>query len=150
MRPQTSKLVMAILPVSKTNGATAGGEIVDTKGAKHVTFNIAASLADVVSNTPNVMKLQEADVTAATSFADVSGFVGGTDFVIGNSYTATANGQNLWKLEVNLNNSVRKRYLRLQVSPQTTMVIAATADLKMMETQPTNAAAAGVLALVGA
>jgi hypothetical protein len=45
------KIVTAIIPISKTNGATAVGEMIDTKGWDYVTIGIVASTADVVSNT---------------------------------------------------------------------------------------------------
>lgn len=144
-----SKSYAPILPASFTAGATAGGannsELVDTKGFKQAQFVITLGLADVVSNAPSVLKLQEADVTNTSSFADVSGFVGGTDFTIGNAITSTSNGQNLYQLNVPLLGS-RKRYLRLQVSPRTTQIISAVCQLTRAEQTPTNAAQAGVLA----
>jgi hypothetical protein len=64
---------VAVNAVSKTNGATASG-IIDTLGYDWATIDIIATTADVVSNKPTVCKLQEADDTNATSFADITAF----------------------------------------------------------------------------
>lgn len=145
MLPQP-KSVIAIIPISKTNGATATGEIIDTLGYDYATIDVIAHTADVVSNTLSVLKLQEADVTATTSFANVSGAVGGTDFTIAtNAYTSTTN-QNVWKFNVDLR--ARKRYLKVLASPQTTMIIAGVANLMRGEQAPITAAKAVALNLV--
>lgn len=138
----TSKSVIAITPISKTNGATATGEFIDTKGFDYVEISIIASTADVVSNTLSVLKIEEGDTTS--SVATFSGAVAGTDFTIAtNAYTSTANGQNVWKYGIDLRG--RKRYLRVSVSPQTTMVIGGVAHLHRAEQMPTSASAAGAL-----
>lgn len=67
MYPQ-SKTIIPINAVSVTNGGTASG-IIDRLAYNDVMIDIIASTADVVSNSPTVVKLQEADVTNATSFA---------------------------------------------------------------------------------
>jgi hypothetical protein len=118
MVPQP-KTVIAIIPISKTNGATATGEIIDTKDFDYVNIGIVASTADVVSNTLSVLKIEEGDTTS--SFATFAGAVSGTDYTIAtNAYTTTTN-QNVWSFGVDTR--ARKRYLRVSASPQTTMVI---------------------------
>lgn len=145
MLPQ-AKAMIAIIPVSKTNGATATGEIIDTKDYDYCTIDVFAHTADVVSDTLSVLKLQECDTTVATSFANVSGAVGGTDFTIAtNAYTSTTN-QNIWKFNVDCR--ARKRYLKVIASPQTTMIIAGVANLLRGEQAPINATKANVLNLV--
>ena len=145
MLPQP-KSIIAITPISKTNGATAGGEIIDTLGYDFAHINIFASTADVVSNTLSSLKLQEADVTNSSSFANISGAVSGTDFTLAtNAYTSTTN-QNMWAFNVDLR--ARKRYLRVQASPQTTMVMAGAAVLMRGEEAPINATKAAALNLV--
>lgn len=147
MLPNAKKTVVCITPASFTNGATAGAgntnEYVDTKGWKQADFSVILSAADVVSNAPSVLKVQEADVTNASSFADVSGFVGGTDFTIGSAYTNSA-GQNVYNLNVPVLGG-RKRYLRLQVSPRTTQIVAAVCDLSRGENNPGTAAQTGAI-----
>ncbi len=140
MLPQP-KNVIAIIPISKTNGATATGEMIDTKGFDFVNISIIASTADVVSNTLSVLKIEEGDTTS--SVATFTGAVSGTDYTIAtNAFTTTTN-QNVWSFNVDCR--ARKRYLRVSASPQTTMVIAGSAALHRGEQAPTSSALAGAL-----
>ena len=140
MVPAT-KFVTAIIPISKTNGATAAGQIIDTKGWDYLQIGIVASTADVVSNTINVLKLEEGDTTS--SLATFAGAKQDTDFTIAtNAYTATTS-DNAWAYGIDLRG--RKRYLKVSVSPQTTMVIGAVGILSRGEKAPATAAEAGVL-----
>ncbi len=141
MVPQ-SKNVIAIIPISKASGATAASDLpIDTKGWDYCEIAVFASTADVVSNTLSVLKVEEGDTTS--SFATFTGCVSGTDYTIAtNAYTTTSN-QNIWSFGINTIN--RKRYLKVSASPQTTMVIGASARLSRGEKAPTTAAEAGVL-----
>lgn len=140
MVPAT-KHVIAIIPISKTNGATATGEMIDTKGYDYCDIAIVASTADVVSNTLSVLKIEEGDTTS--SLATFTGAVSGTDYTIAtNAYTSTTN-QNVWSFHVDTR--ARKRYLRVTCSPQTTMVIGGAAVLSRAEVAPTTSAQAGAL-----
>jgi len=143
-----SKVVVGIIPVSLTAGATNSSSVppMDTLGYKLAVVDVVASAADVVSNKPTVLKLQEADVTNDSSFADVTGYVGGTDFVIPNALTSTTL-TNISRMVVPL--QARKRYLRLKYSPQTTQLVFAGASLFRGEQSATNAAQAGVAVLIG-
>lgn len=136
------KMATLFAGISKTNGATASG-YVDTKGADFALIGIAAATADVVSNKPSVLKLQEADVTNATSFADISGAVGGTDFTIANADTSNPNNY-LFAVDCRK----RKRYIQAVYSPQTTQVVAAVAMLGKLEEGARNASTAGALNFV--
>lgn len=141
MVPAT-KHVIAITPISKTNGATATGEIIDTKDWDYLDVGVFASTADVVSNTLSVLKIEEGDTTS--SFATFSGAVSGTDYTIAtNAYTSTSNGQNVWSFHVDTR--ARKRYLRVTASPQTTMVIGGLGVLSRGAKNPVTAAEAGAL-----
>jgi hypothetical protein len=139
-----SKAAIAIVPISKTNGATATGEAIDRLGFDYVEIDIIASTADVVSNTLSVLKLQESATTDATNFADIS--AGGTQFTIAtNAYTSAAS-QNIWSFKVD--GRGRKRYLRVLASPQTTMVIGGTAKLFRAKQALVTAAGQGALNVV--
>lgn len=132
--------------VSKTNGATATG-MVDCMGFDFLTLDVIATTADVISNAPTVLKLQEADVTNASSFADISGAKGGTDFTIPNAVTAaTAVVQNVYKFNVDLR--ARKRYIQAVYSPQTTQNVTVVGNLGRAEDAPISAAKANALTLV--
>lgn len=150
MFPQLATVV-AVNGVSKTNGATASG-IIDTLmpdgsgKAQWATIDIVATTADVVSNKPTVCKLQEADVTNASSFADIVGFRGGTDFTIPNANTAaTAVLQNNYKFNVDLRG--RKRYLQAVYSPQTTQTVTVLAQLGRAPQAPYNATKTNAMTL---
>jgi uncharacterized protein (DUF1778 family) len=144
MLPQL-KSIVAINAASTTNAGTASG-IIDTIGFDWATIDVIATTADVVSNSPSVLKLQEADVTNATSFADIVGFRAGTDFTLPNANTAaTAVLQNNFKFNVDCR--PRKRYLQVVVSPRTTQTITALANLGRGEIAPTTAAKANAMTL---
>jgi len=143
MRPQL-KTILAISPTSVTNAATATGSI-DTLGAHFATIDVTETTADVVSNSPSVLKISESDITDSTGYSDITALVGGGagGFTIGNDSTTA---QNLRKFNVDLRG--RKRYLKVTVSPRTTQTITAIAQLMLMEQAPVSAAKAGVSVLV--
>jgi hypothetical protein len=144
MLPQL-KAIVAINAVSTTNGATASG-IIDTIGYDWATIDVIGTTSDVVSNAPSVLKLQEADVTNVSSFADIVGFRGGTDFTIPPANTAaTAVLQNNYKFNVDCR--PRKRYIQVVASPRTTWSITALANLGRGEQAPITAAKANAMTL---
>jgi len=137
--------------VSKTNGATATGIIdrmLPSGGlANFMTVDVIMSTADVVSNKPTVLKLQEADTTDATNFANIAGTIGGTDFTIPNANTAaTAVLQNNYKFNLACR-APRKRYIQAVVSPATTQTITVIANLGLAEISPVTAAKANAMTL---
>lgn len=141
MRPQL-KQVIPFTPQSLTNGATASGNI-DTKGFDWLTVDLATSTSNDVTNNPSVLKIAESDDTVVTNFANVSGLVGDTDFTIPNAVT-----QGDWGVKFNIDLRGRKRYLKISVSPVTTQVIAAIANLGVGEQAPVDTTSANVKALV--
>lgn len=151
MMPQP-KIVFALDETSKTAAATATA-LIDTLGYDHLSIAIKAGTADVVSNKPTVLKLQEADTTDASNLADIVGFRGGTavstsvDFVIPSANTAaTAVLQNTYQFGVDLR--ARKRYIGFSISPATTQLIKAVAVLSRGEQTPGTAAKANAMTLV--
>ncbi len=143
MNPQT-KQVIAINQASTTNAATASGNI-DTLGFDYVTIDVITTTSNVVSNNPSVLKLAESDDTVVTNFADIAEFVGdgASGFTIPDSVTSGN-----WGMKFNVDCRARKRYLKLSVSPLTTQVIAAIANLSKAETAPVNTTSANVKILV--
>lgn len=127
---------LAIDATSATNGATITSQLIDTlpnnQKCEYLTLAVWGSTADVVSDSPSVLKLQEADVTNTSSFTDIVAFVGGTatsatvGFVIPNDVTAT---QQLIKYSFFMNLLPRKRYIRALISPRTTQTLSALAIL---------------------
>lgn len=142
MLPQL-KTIVAVNAVSKTNGATASG-IIDTLGYDWATIDIIATTADVISNAPTVCKLQEADVTNSSSFADITAFA--TPTIPNANTAATAVLQNNYKFNVDCR--ARKRYLQPVYSPQTTQTVTIVANLGRGENAPVTAAKANAMTLV--
>ena len=141
---RTEKQVIVINQASTTNGATASGNI-DTLGYDEAAIDVILSTTAAATNNPSVLKLSESDDTVVTNFADISGFVGDTDFTIPNAVTDT---NSHWGVKFNVDCTGRKRYLKVSVTPITTMSITAVANLGRPDTSPETAAKANVLALV--
>jgi hypothetical protein len=141
------KAVLVIGQVSKTNGATASGSF-DTLGYDHATIDVVIATADTTTDGVSVLKLSESDDTT-TTVTDIAQFTGGTatsatvGFVLPAGKTT---GNTLVKMNVDLKK--RKRYLTLTVSPRTTQINYALANLQRAEQHPVVAADAGVDALV--
>lgn len=129
-----AKKVLPIFQSSTTAAATASGNI-DTLGFDFVSIDVLLPTADVVSNKPTVLKLSESDDTVVTNFANVSGFVGGTDFTIPNAITS-ATSISIPYAVLNVDLRARKRYLKVSVSPATTQVVTAVASLTRAEQTP--------------
>lgn len=145
MQPQGAYVSM-FEPVSKTNGATASGyvdTIVNGRRAAFASIAITLSASNAVTNKPSVMKLQHSDTTDSTNFSDITGFVGGTSFTVGNQLTNASNVH-----QFNLDLTGRKRYIQAVVSPVTTQVIAANALLQRIPIEPITATDAGTLNFV--
>lgn len=142
------KPVLCFSDVSKTNGATATGAVdtYDTNtGIKYdfLQLNLIEATGDVVSNKPSVLKLSQSDTTDATNYADISGFVGGTDFTVSNANTSATT---LTTFNVDLRG--RKRYIKLTVSPRTTQIVGAWGSLGRGHQAPNTATQAGIKQLV--
>jgi hypothetical protein len=137
------KTIVAVNAVSKTNGATASG-IIDTLGYDWATIDIIATTADVVSNKPTVCKLQEADDTNSTSFADITAFA--TPTIPNANTAATAVLQNNYKFNVDCRRA--SVTCRRSYSPQTTQTVTVIANLGRGEQAPVTAAKANAMTLV--
>jgi hypothetical protein len=140
------KIVFALDETSKTAAATATARF-DTLGYDQLSIMVRAGTADVVSNKPTVLKLQEADTTDATNLVNIAGFVGGTDFTIPNANTAaTATLQNDYQFNVDCR--ARKRYIVVSISPATTQLIKVVGVQTRGEQSPSNATKANAMVLV--
>jgi hypothetical protein len=118
-----TKSIVKIVGTGITNGATGTANI-DRLGYDYVTIDVILGTADAASNKPSTIKVAECDTTVVTSFADVSGLVGGTDFTIPNSSTTL---ENVYRFNVDCR--ARKRYLRVSVTPLTTQAVVVAARL---------------------
>ena len=142
MTVPASKAVLMIDAASTTNAATATG-IVDTKGFDFCSIDIISATTNDTTNNPTVFNLLESDDTVVTNAATISGFVGDTDWTIPTGDTANTT---LTKMDVDCRG--RKRYLRLNISPLTTVIYTAIANLGRGEELPKDATSAGVGAYI--
>lgn len=109
---QNTATKVAIKPQSVTSGATASG-FVDTLGYDEAAVDVVLDSQASTTSNPSVLKLMQSDITDATGFANITGFVGdATDgFVIPPAGTAVT------VVRLNVDMRARKRYLRVDVSP---------------------------------
>lgn len=144
MRPfQNDKTLVILKQEAATNGATLTSDQVDCKGYKYAELLLHATTSNDATNNPSTLKLQESDTTAATDFADITAFKGddSSGFTIPNSPTATTTDPFV-RMFVNLKK--RKRYLRLLVTPVTTMTFSVIARLGQAEESPDSDTERGV------
>lgn len=129
-----------------TNGGTCDTQYWDMQGYDYASIDVWLGTSNNTTNNPSVFALQESDDTNASNFASVTGFVGDTDWTVPAMITATSNGNNIIRFDVDLR--ARKRYLRLKISPVTTQEMAYNIRLSRAEQSPTTTTQAGVLAMV--
>lgn len=135
-----AKRVIMINNASTTNAGTAAG-YVDTAGFDYLTISVLLPTADVVSNAPSVLRILESDLTtsptAPTNYATISGFVSGTDYTIPTTFLTAATQITMPWSVFNVDLRARKRFIRLEVSPRTTQIVTAEAELSRAEVTPT-------------
>ncbi|GMQ95825.1 MAG: hypothetical protein BMS9Abin14_286 [Gammaproteobacteria bacterium] len=139
-----SKTVVAITGQSVTNAATVTGNI-DRLGFNYCELDVLLAGGDAATNNPSVLKVSESDDTVVSNFADVTGLVGDTGFTIPNIGTDTA-ASTVVKFRLDLKK--RKRYLKVTISPITTEILAAVAQLHKWEKAPVSTTDAGVATVV--
>jgi hypothetical protein len=136
---------------SLTNGASGASGVIDTLGVDFVTIDVQATTqsASTQAGSPSTLKLQQSDTTVASTFADITGFRGGSatatnvDFVVGIGKTSGANAY-----KFNVDTRARQRYLQVVAVPTTTQTFYVTANGFRNEQSPSTAAKANVLSLV--
>lgn len=136
------KQVIAISQASTTNAGTAFGYI-DTLGFDYLEVDVITSTSDDTTNNPSVLKLSECETTVTTSFANISGAVGDTDFTIPAAVTSGNWGA---KFAVDLRG--RMRYIGVSLSPLTTQVVTAIGNLALGDEGPDGSTDANVKVLV--
>lgn len=134
---QGTKYLHIVKQQAATAGATLTSDLVDTKGFDYVTFVVVGTTSDNATNNPSVLKVQEADDTNATSFADIAELVGdgASGFTVPSSPTSTTTAP-FAVLGVSLLG--RKRNLRMQISPLTTQTFSVVAQLTRANEMPNN------------
>lgn len=130
--------VVGTLPATGSSAVTL---TVDTLGYDYASLTVLrGSNASTVFAT--VLKVEESDDNS--SYSNVTGMVGGTDFTIP-AVTDTA-GTSIVKLDVST--TAKKRYLKVTATPAASLPVAITGRLSRGENAPATASEAGVLAWV--
>jgi len=128
---QNSATLVAIKPQSVTSGATATG-VIDRLGFEEAAIDVILDSQASTTSNPSVLKLQQSDITDATGYADISGFIG--DATAGGFVIPPA-GAAATIVRLNVDCRSRKRYLKVIVSPDgATQLLAAVATLGKAKT----------------
>jgi len=130
--------VVATLPATGSSAVTL---TVDTVGVDYASFTVLrGSNASTVF--ASVLKVEESDDNS--TFSNVSGFVGGTDFTIPTVSDTSATVV----VKMDIATPARKRYLKVTATPAVSVPVAITGRLSRLENAPSNASEAGVIGWV--
>lgn len=137
---QMSKVVAAVPSAATTNTTTL---VIDTLSWDYASVTVARA-ANAATAFASTLKVEESDDNS--SYSNVSGFVGGTDFTIPTVSDTTSVA--IVKLDVDT--KVRKRYLKVSACPSTSSAIAVAIEgrLSRGENAPASASEAGCIGWV--
>jgi hypothetical protein len=135
---QNDKVVGSVPAAVGTSAVTL---TIDTLGYDHASVSVLrASNASTVF--ASVLKVEQSDDNS--SYADVSGLVGGTDFAI----PAVADTASVSVVKLDVDTKAKKRYLKVTATPGVSVNTVVTARLSRGEESPVTAADAGVIGWV--
>jgi len=130
--------VVATLPATGSSAVTL---TVDTVGVDYASFTVLrGSNASTVF--ASVLKVEESDDNS--TFSNVTGFVGGTDFTIPTVSDTSATVV----VKMDIATPARKRYLKVTATPAVSVPVAITGRLSRLENAPSSASEAGVIGWV--
>ena len=141
---QGIKSGIALYPVSTTSGATATSDAIDTLGYDELQVQVLATTSNAATNNFSVMKLQTCDTSGGT-YANLSGYVGDTDFTIADAYTAATSAK---PSILNVDLRGKARYFKCILSPTTTQTLTVSYSLGRPCATPVSASASGAENLV--
>jgi len=131
--------VVAAVPTSV--GTSAVTLTIDTIGWDHTSVSVLrASNASTVF--ASVLKVEESDDNS--TFSNVSGFLGGTDFTI----PAVSDTSSAAIVKLDINTQSKKRYLKVTATPAVSVNTIVTARQSRGENAPSTASEAGVIGWV--
>lgn len=137
---------------AKSDIAVASNEThsheIDTLGYAHASIDILFSpftAAAGGTTAATVLKLQESNVSGSGQ-ADISGFVGGTDFTVGAAVTATSSVGYACRFDIDLRG--HKRYLTIAATPVSAVGIVTVARLSKGTDGPVSASQKNVTVAV--
>ncbi len=146
MNLQGSKSLVPLGPVSLTAGATAVSSTIDARGYEEL--QLVVTRTTHATDYITTLAIQQSDTDAATAFANVTGYVVGTDFtaasLTGGTNAAAEKAAGVFNVDLR----GKKRYFRVTLTQgAATGVVGVTATLNRSEQTPITAAAvnAGVL-----
>lgn len=113
---------------------------IDTLGFESLSIDVVFSpFTAATASAASVLKLRQSD-SSGSGQANISGFVGGTDFTVGAGSTTGAN--NGYVARFNLDLRGKKRYITVDASPGNTVAVVTAARLGRANQMPTDATSA--------
>lgn len=137
---QMSKVVAAVPTAASTNTTTL---VIDTLSWDHVSVAVARA-SNAATAFASTLKIEESDDNS--SYSNVAGFVGGTDFTI----PTVADTANVSIVKLDVDTRAKKRYLKVSACPNTSSAIAVAIEARLSrgENAPANASEAGCIGWV--
>ena len=146
MNLQGNKFFQIISPQSVASSATVTSNQFDTVGFDELQIMITRETH--ATGVLSALTLQQSDTTDATNFANVTGYVAGTDFTLASIAPGT-NTATATPAVFNFDLRGKKRYFRINATPSVAAgYMSATAQLSRASVTPITAANAGVTVLV--
>jgi len=135
---QMHKIVASLPSAAATSVSTL---VVDTQSYDYASFTVLRA-SNAATTFASVLKIEESDDNS--TYSNVSGFVGGTDFTI----PTVTDTSNTAIVKLDIDTKVRKRYLKVSVQPSASIAVAVEGRLSRGENAPTTAAEAGCIGWV--
>lgn len=136
-----SQMEKVAASVPTTVGTSAVTLTIDTLGYDHASVSVLrASNASTVF--ASVLKIEQSDDNS--SYSDLSGFVGGTDFTI----PAVSDTSVASVVKMDIDTKAKKRYLKVTATPAVSVNTIVTARLSRGENAPSSASEAGCIGWV--
>lgn len=131
--------VVASLPTAAATSTTS--LVVDTLSFDYASFTVLRA-SNAATTFASVLKIEESDDNS--SYSNVSGFVGGTDFTI----PTVSDTSNTAVVKLDVDCKTKKRYLKVSVQPSASIAVAVTGRLSRGENAPASASEAGCIGWV--
>lgn len=135
---QMEKLVAALPTAASTAVTTL---TVDTAGWDYASFGVLRA-SNAATTFASVLKIEESDDNS--SYSNVTGLLGGTDFTI----PAVSDTSSVSIVKLDVPTQAKKRYLKVSVQPSASIAVAITGRLSRGENAPATASEAGVIGWV--
>jgi hypothetical protein len=135
---QAEKVVAAVPGSVGTSAVTL---TIDTLGYDHASVSVLRA-SNASTAFASVLKVEQSDDNS--SYSDVSGLVGGTDFAI----PAVSDTSSVAVVKLDVDTKAKKRYLKVTATPAVSVNTVVTARLSRGEVAPATAAEAGCIGWV--